>query len=205
MAAEHRVHLAPPPRVVEAARSVMGAIDFDPWSNKEINRLVNAAKFFDRDKLDLDTVLAKEWELPGEKRAFIAPAHGAQWTRRLANKALREYRKGRIDQALIWISHNESLTKLPWMWEYPVCIPFRRLRPCYFDDELETFRQINPSSWSAVVYLPPTDPQIFHARVSRFHNAFFSTGPVIFNENSGQNEWEKAYEIGLKKKYNYHD
>ena len=91
----------------------MGAIDFDPWSNKEINRLVNAAKFFDRDKLDLDTVLAREWELPGEKRAFIAPAHGAQWTRRLANKALREYRKGRIDQALLWISHNESLTKLP--------------------------------------------------------------------------------------------
>ena len=99
MAAEHRVHLAPPPRVVEAAKSVMGAIDFDPWSNKEINRLVNAAKIFDRDKLDLDTVLAKEWDLPGEKRAFIAPAHGAQWTRRLANKALREYRKGRIDQA----------------------------------------------------------------------------------------------------------
>ena len=101
MAAEHRVHLAPPPRVVEAAKSVMGAIDFDHWSNKEINRLVNAAKIFDRDKLDLDTVLAKEWVLPGEKRAFIAPAHGAQWTRRLANKALREYRKGGIDQALL--------------------------------------------------------------------------------------------------------
>ena len=129
MAAEHRVHLAPPPRLVEAAKSVMGAIDFDPWSNKEINRLVNAAKIFDRDKLDLDTVLAKEWELPGEKGLSSLPAHGAQWTRRLANKALREYRKGRIDQALLWISHNESLTKLPWMWEYPVCIPFRRLRP----------------------------------------------------------------------------
>ena len=141
----------------------------------------------------------------GEKRAFIAPAHGAQWTRRLANKALREYRKGRIDQALLWISHNESLTKLPWMWEYPVCIPFRRLRPCYYDDELETFRQVSPSSWSAVVYLPPTDPQMFHARVSRFHNTFFPTGPVIFNEMSGQNEWEKAYEVGMKKRYNYHD
>ena len=96
-------------------------------------------RFLDRDKLDLDTVLAKSGSVPGEKRAFVAPAHGAQWTRRLANKALREYRKGRIDQALLWISHNESLTKLPWMWEYPVCIPFRRLRPCYFDDELETF------------------------------------------------------------------
>tara|TARA_B000000441_G_C21552952_1_gene238343 strand:+ start:432 stop:659 length:228 start_codon:yes stop_codon:yes gene_type:complete len=75
MATEHRVHLAPPPRLVDAAKAVMGAIDFDPWSSPEINKLVMAAKFYDREKLDLDTVLAKEWEVPGEKRVFVAPAH----------------------------------------------------------------------------------------------------------------------------------
>lgn len=205
MALEHRLSLAPPPQLVDAAKAVMGAIDFDPWSTRDINKLVGAGRFLDRDTHELDTVLSMDWDLPGEKRAFIAPAHGAQWTRRLCNKALREYRRGAIDEAVLWLAHNESLTKLPWIWEFPVCIPFKRLRPCYWDDELETFRNISPSSWSALVYLPPPDPQSFHTKLSRFHNAFFPIGPVIFNEMSGQNEWEKAYEIGMRKKYNYRD
>tara|TARA_B100000902_G_scaffold382919_1_gene421139 strand:+ start:409 stop:1026 length:618 start_codon:yes stop_codon:yes gene_type:complete len=205
MALENRIHLAPPMRVIDAAKAVMGAIDFDPWSSKDINKLVCSAKFIDREKHDLDSVLAQDWDVPGEQRVFVAPAHGAQWSRRLCNKTLREYRKGRITQAVLWLSHNESLTKLPWIWEFPVCIPFRRLRPCYFDDEVESFRPISPSAWTAVVYLPPTDPQEFHTKLSRFYNAFFSTGPVIFNEMSGENNWEKAYEVGMKKKYNYYD
>ena len=53
--------------MADAAKAVMGAIDFDPWSSPEINKLVMAAKFYDREKLDLDTVLAKEWDVPGEK------------------------------------------------------------------------------------------------------------------------------------------
>ena len=88
-----------------------------------------AAKFYDREKLDLDTVLAKEWDVQVRKGFSSLQLMERSGLGRLANKALREYRKGRIDQALLWISHNESLTKLPWMWEYPVCIPFRRLRP----------------------------------------------------------------------------
>ena len=96
MAIEHRVNLAPPPLLVDSAKAVMGAIDFDPWSTKDINKLVGAARFLDRDQHDLDTTLAMDWDLPGQKRAFIAPAHGAQWTRRLCNKALREYRKARL-------------------------------------------------------------------------------------------------------------
>ncbi len=205
MTAEQRVHLAPPRRIVESAKAVMGAIDFDPWSTKDINKLVSSAKFIDREKHDLNSVLSQDWEVPGDKRVFVAPAHGAQWTRRLCNKTLREYRKGRINQAVLWLSHNESLTKLPWIWEFPVCIPFRRLRPCYYDDELETFRAISPSTWSAVLYMPPVNPQSFHSQVSRFYNAFYSTGPVILSETSGENSWEKAYEVGLKKKYNYYD
>jgi len=205
MGLEHRVHLGPPPNLVEAAKAVMGAIDFDPFSTTDINRLVTAAHFIDREQHDLDTVVAQDWELPGEKRALIAPPHGAQWSRRLANKTLREYRKGSVEQAVIWVANNETLTKIPWAWDFPVCIPFARLRPCWYDDELETFRTICPSSWSAVVYLPPADPQRFHTQLSRFYNTFLTMGSVVFSEDSGHRDWEKAYELGMNKKYNYRD
>ena len=29
-------------------------------------------------------------------------------------------------------------------------------------------------------------------------------GAIIFNEMSGHTDWEKAYELGMKKKYNYY-
>ena len=205
MGLEHRVALAPPRHVIDSAKAVMGAIDFDPWSTKDINKLVCSAKFIDREKHDLDSVLSQQWDVPGERRVFhrSCPWRAMVETPGQQNPARVPQRE--IDQAVLWLSHNESLTKLPWVWEFPVCIPFRRLRPCYYDDELETFRSISPSTWTAIVYLPPADPQNFHAKLSRFHNAFFSTGPVIFNEMSGESNWEKAYEVGLKKKYNYYD
>lgn len=205
MGLQHRLHLGPPPELVQAAKSVMGAIDFDPFSTRDLNRLVTAAHFIDRETHDLDTVVAMDWDLPGEKRALIAPPHGAEWTRRLANKTLREYRKGRVEQAVIWLANNEALTKLPWAWDFPVCIPFRRLRPSWYDDELETSRTVCPSSWSSVVYLPPVKANDFHTKLSRFHNVFFPIGPVILDESSGQRNWEKAYELCTGKKYNYHD
>ena len=205
MALQHRIHLGPPVKLVNAAKAVMGAIDFDPFSTKDINRLVSAARIIDRDKNDLETVLSMDWELPGEKRALVGAPHGSAWTRRLANKTLREYRKGRVEQAVIWIANNESITKLPWVSDFPVCIPFSRLKPTWYDDELEIFRSIQPSSWSSLVYLPPIDPQGFHSKLSRFQNTFCTIGSVVFNEESGQRDWEKAYELGMKKKYNFRD
>lgn len=205
MGVQHRVHLGPPSKLVDASKAVMGAIDFDPFSTKDLNRLVNAARIIDRDKHDLDSVLAMDWTLPGEKRAFVGAPHGAAWSRRLANKTLREYRKGNVEQAVLWIANNETITKIPWAWDFPVCFPFSRLKPTWYDDELEMFRSICPSSWSCVVYLPPVDPQGFHTKLSRFQNTFCTIGSVVFNEESGQRDWEKAYELGMKKKYNYRD
>ena len=102
----------------------MGAIDFDPFTTPDLNRLVCAAKIYDRNEGDLETAIAMDWDIPGEKRVFAGCAHGAEWTRKLMNKTIREYRKGNVDQAILWVSNNETLTKCPWVWEFPVCIPF---------------------------------------------------------------------------------
>ena len=205
MALEHRVILAPPQDFVLNARAVMGSIDFDPYSTPDINRLVQASRFHDRNTDDLDLLLAQQWDLPGEGRVLVAPPTSAALSRRLINKTIREYRAGRVSQAMIWLSHNETMTKAPWLWDFPACIPFRRLRPCWWDDELETFRAIALSDWSVVFYMPPPDPAQFHARVGRFHSMFSPLGRVVFNELSGEGDWERSYKTLLKKPYNYRE
>ena len=55
-----------------------------------------------------------------------------------------------------------------------------------------------------MVYIPPADPKGFHTKLSRFHNSFFNIGAVVFNELSGQGDWETGYRVGMKKKYDYY-
>jgi hypothetical protein len=196
--------LAPPQELILYARSVLGSIDLDPYSTPLINRLVVAAHIYDRDKEHIDDVIARPWYATGDKRVFVGPPVGAAATRRLINKALREYRAGRINEAILWIGHNEALIRAPWIWDFPVCIPFRRLRPCYYDDDLDRFRPISPSDWSAIVYLPPPTSSVdFHAHLSRFHVAFSAMGRVVFNEYSGEDDWVHAYQAVMKKPYDY--
>ena len=42
--------LLPPAHVVEVARCTMGAIDLDPYSNAEINHVVQASRYLERDE-----------------------------------------------------------------------------------------------------------------------------------------------------------
>ena len=70
----------PLPVLVQASKAVMGAIDFDPFTTPDLNRLVCAAKIYDRNEGDLETAIAMDWDIPGEKRVFAGCAHGAEWT-----------------------------------------------------------------------------------------------------------------------------
>jgi len=196
--------LAPPQDVILQARAVMGPIDLDPYSTPVINQLVLAARIYDRDEEEFDSVIARDWEIAGEKRVFVGPPVGAGATRRLLNKTLREYRAGRVEQAICWIGHNESIIRLPWIHDFPICFPFRRLRPCFYDDELEQFISVSPSDWSAVLYLPPAgSANDFHVRLSRFHVAFSSLGRVVFNQYSGEDDWCAAYRSVMRQPFDY--
>jgi hypothetical protein len=195
---------APPREVILMARAVLGAVDLDPFSLPVINRAVMAKRFYDRSLEGVDDICARDWNAPGEGRAFVAPPGTAAEGRRILNKTLREYRAGRIRQALIWISHNENLIRCPWLWDYPVCIPFRRLKPLFWDDDWGEFVDVTPADWSAVVYLPPPDTAVdFHANLSKFHVSFSAFGRVVFNQFSGEGDWEEAYAAYMRKPYDF--
>ena len=201
-----RADLAPAEKIVTAARAVLGSIDFDPYSTPKINEMVMAAKFTNRLVHTVDEACTGDWVIRGEGRVFLNPPAMAYISRRLLNKALREYRAGRVKQLLVVLNHNETLTKCPWIWDYPVCMPFKRIRPTYWDDEVEMFRPISPSDWSLVFYLPPIENSMEHeARLSRFNTMFCEFGRVIMNERSGEGDWEKPWESTYKKPYNYRD
>lgn len=208
------VQLAPPEDVILAARSVMGSIDLDVHSCPDVNRLVQAKRFFDCTEDSLEFTLARSWApesapaAPKQqgRRVLVAPPATANATRRLINKALREYRLGHIHEALLWIAHNESIIRAPWVWDFPVCLPFRRLRSCWWDDETERFRAISPSDWGAAIYLPPAaSSALFETRVARFHVAFAPLGRIVFNQYSGEDDWLSAYRVVTGKSFNFRD
>ncbi|MBG46244.1 MAG: hypothetical protein CMB76_06965 [Euryarchaeota archaeon] len=202
----NKCDLAPPKDVVLGAKSVLGSIDFDPYSTKDINRLVSAARFIDRDEISLEQIIYQDWDCPGDKRVFVGAPTGAALTRRLINKTLKEYRAGRIEHAVLWLAHNEAIIRAPWLWDFPICIPFTRLRPTWWDDELEVFRAVAPSDWSAIVYLPPPHPSNrFQTMIGKFHTAFSHLGRIVFNEYSGETDWEDAYKSTKKHAYNYRE
>jgi hypothetical protein len=195
--------LLPPQDVVLAARSVMGSIDLDPWSCPDQNLLVQSARYFNRHQEDLDDICSRDWESRGERRAFMI-AKGAKDTKRLLHKLLREYRVGRVKEAVVWIQHNESLARLPWLWNFPLCIPFKRLRPCWRIDDLDEFRTFSPAVWSFVAYLPPTESSAeYYSKLARFSVAFAGKGRVIVTEDSGSDDWEAGYRKATGHAYSY--
>lgn len=201
---EYRGHFAPPVNVIEAARAVMGAIDLDPFSTPLNNRLVTAARVYNCEHLHLDEICRRDWVCEGQQRLFLGAPTGAIASRRLLNKALREYRAGRIKQAVLWFAMNESMIRHPWIWDFPLCIPYRRLRASWFNDEFDRWQPVNAAAWSFVVYLPPASPNTeFLSKLSRFSVAFSPIGRIVFNEYSGEDDWMDSYRLSMKKPYDF--
>lgn len=201
-----RPTLIPPQEVITMSRAVLGGIDLDPCSNPTSNRLVMAARYLNRDVLSVDDLLADDWHSNGEKRLFLGmpPSFGVAPARRMLHKLLREYRSGVIDQAIAWVGQNEVMTKTPWAWDFPICIPYRRLKPCYWDEEAGLFRKVMPADWNYIVYLPPcSTPNQFSRALSQFHVCFTAFGRVVMNQFSGEDDWTSAYRALTGKTFDF--
>jgi hypothetical protein len=196
-----RRDLAPPAAVIDVARCTMGAIDLDPYSTAEVNHVVQAARWLERDS-DLFISGGRHWSPLGQKRVLLAIPSGMRASRVLANKLLKEYRGGHIAQAVLWFGSNEALIACPWIWDFPICIPWTRLAPTFWDDELERSVPVNPADWSPIVYLPPAAPsEAFASGLARFHAAAAPYGRVVLDQWSGDGRWRDCYQAATGKPY----
>jgi hypothetical protein len=180
----------------------MGGIDFDPYSTKLNNTLVNARRFHDIHEVGMDGTLERDWGLHGEGRVMVFAPSGMDPNRRMLRKTLEEYRAGRIKQACFLVTGHETCTRVPWIWDFPICMPFRRLRLRWFDDELDQFKTFSPSHWSFIVYFPPCEaPHDFDNGLAAFHDSFSSIGRIVFNEFSGDLAWRERYRLYIGKEF----
>ena len=154
----------------------MGSIDFDPTSDPVQQVLVNATAV---PSLEVNP-LQEHWS----GNVFVAPKGAVRNSRIWFNKTVNEYRSGHIDSFIFFTSASEILRASPVIWDYPVCIPFKRVKQLRATPA--GFESVSPSTWNVIVYGPPEDQLITNVdRVQLFHSTFCDIGRVIFNEFAG--------------------
>ncbi len=176
-----KLPLYPTPQIIERARTVMGSIDFDPTSDPVQQVLVDATSV---PSLEMNP-LTEHWH----GNVFVAPKGAVKNTRTWLNKTISEYRNHYIDSFVFFTSASEILRAAPGLFDYPFCIPFKRVKQ--LRATAAGFEQVSPSTWNVIVYGPPIEAAITSIdKVTLFYNTFRDIGRICFNEFAGDG-WQR--------------
>ena len=180
-----KLPLYPTPQLIERARQVMGSIDFDPTSDPVQQVLVNATSV---PSIEVNP-LQERWH----GNVWVAPKGAVRNSRIWLNKTIDEYRNGHIKSFVYFTSASELLRAAPVVWDYPMCIPFKRVKQ--LRATTKGFEPVCPSTWNFLLYGPPLDETITDIdKVTLFYNTFRDVGRVIYNEYAGDS-WSKDLEF----------
>ena len=129
-----------PPHIVEAVREVFGgAIDLDPASNLEANKIIRAEKFFTIE----DDALSHEWH----GKIFLNPPYSRSLLPRFVQKLRTERIMQHVDEAIIL---TNAATETEWFEQLAAiatgfCFPRGRIkfiRPDGTASDQPTFGQV---------------------------------------------------------------
>lgn len=90
-----------PPEYIEAAREVFGAIDLDPASSAEAQKVVKAAEFFTQES----SGLTKPWH----GRVWLNPPYAQPAIQQFVEKLVLEVTERRVERAIL-LTHNYTDT-----------------------------------------------------------------------------------------------
>ena len=170
----------------------MGGIDYDPTSDPIQQVLVDATSV---PSLEINP-LKEHWH----GNVFVSPKGAVRNNRIWLNKTISEYRNGHINSFVFFTSASELLRACPVIYDYPFCIPFKRVKQLRATKN--GFESVSPSTWDVIVYGPPVDEVLQNVdRVTMFHREFRDIGRVCFNEYAGDS-WQKDFEYYEEKKGN---
>tara|TARA_B100001093_G_C26796375_1_gene1001286 strand:- start:498 stop:1133 length:636 start_codon:yes stop_codon:yes gene_type:complete len=179
-----KLPLYPTPQLIDRARQVMGSIDFDPTSDPVQQVLVDATSV---PSIDVNP-LQEHWH----GNVWVAPKGAVRDCRVWLNKTISEYRQGYIKSFVFFSSASELLRAAPIIWDYPVCIPFKRIKQLRAGPN--GFEPVSPSTWNLLFYGPPLDQALSDIdKISLFYSTFRDIGRVIYNEYAGDG-WSKDLE-----------
>lgn len=173
-------HYTPEP-YVEAARELMGEIDFDPCSSWLANQVVKATKWYGFDGRQLVDGLSQPWEgrtllnPPGGRTSKHAPhltglhkTYACIWW----GKLVHEWQQGAIQQA-VFVGFSLELIQRCQLYQtantrnpvtFPICYPKERIAYDYPQDTYDGFpcegtervKGNNPTHASFICWLPPS-------------------------------------------------
>ncbi len=147
-----------PPRFIDSARAVMGDIDLDPASCVSANEVVKAHHFYSID----DDGLSRDWN----GRVWMNPPYGRKWPPLFVRKALAEYQRGNVSEAILLLNSN-AVTNA-WfkpLWDYPLCFAHGRVK--FWGQSGKN----SPTHGAVFVYLGVNS--------ERFKTEFAQHGPVV--------------------------
>ena len=176
-----KLPLYPTPQLIERARDVMGSIDYDPTSDPVQQVLVDATSV---SSIEINP-LQEHWH----GNVFVAPKGAVRNNSIWFNKTISEYRNNHISSFIFFTSASEILRACPAILDYPVCIPFKRIKQ--LRATTSGFEPVCPSTWNIIVYGPPLETTISDIdKISLFYNTFRDLGRICFNEYAGDS-WQK--------------
>ena len=180
-----KLPLYPTPQLIERARTVMGSIDYDPTSDPVQQVLVDATSV---PGIEVNPI-KEHWH----GNVWVSPKGAVRDCRIWLTKTINEYRNGYINSFVYFCSASELLRASPVIWDYPVCIPFKRVKQLRATGN--GFEPVSPSTWNLLVYGPPVDQTLTDIdKVTLFYNTFRDVGRVIYNEYAGDS-WAKDLEF----------
>jgi ParB family chromosome partitioning protein len=108
-----------PRKYLDAARTVMGAIDLDPASGEEANETVKAAKIY----TEADNGLVQPWK----GRVWLNPPYGGE-AKLFVERLLKEYQVGNVTAACVLLNSHPTETKwFQGLFDYLICFIHGRI------------------------------------------------------------------------------
>ena len=187
-----KLPLYPTPQLIDRARTVMGSIDYDPTSDPVQQVLVDATS--------VPSIEVNPLQEHCHGNVWVAPKGAVRDCRMWLNKTISEYRNGYINSFVFFSSASELLRAAPVVWDYPICIPFKRVKQLRATPK--GFESVSPSTWNLLIYGPPIDQALTDIdKVSLFYNTFRDVGRVIYSEYAGDS-WQQDLEYYEENKGN---
>lgn len=114
-----------PKKFIDAACKVLGAIELDPASSEQANRIVKATTFYDQTR----DGLTKTWNA---KTVFLNPpyckagntSNQDRWTAKL----LREYKRGNVKEAILLVTTATETIWFHRLMPFPMCFVKGRIQ-----------------------------------------------------------------------------
>ena len=109
-----------PPKYIDAASEVMGAIDLDPASSHKANETVGAIKYYTAE----DDGLKQEWA----GRVFMNPPYATELITKFCEKMARQYADGKVIEAIILVNNATETNWFNTLIEHASAVVFPRSR-----------------------------------------------------------------------------